>query len=291
MNISVTQPRPAIGNQVASIAQLIQRINESPDLEDTVDISRIRFVYPLFSLALSCIKYQGEYLGKRIIYNRSNNIDCSNYFDAIHFPDGLTAGGTEGFNLNYYHNRSYLPIIRFPALNDRASSEIRDIILSEILSKIRERLNLNMEYVNAIFYLISELTDNIVEHSEQSSGFINAQFYPTSGHMDITIIDNGMTILGTYVQKRVMEIDNDIRAITEAVNGRSTKDRADERGYGLITSRNMITQGLGGRFMLYSGNGLLLDNNLISLPSRWNGTILALKIPYNIPNFSYIAYV
>lgn len=59
----------------------------------------------------------------------------------------------------------------------------------------------------------------------------------------------------------------------------------------------MLIEGLGGSFIMMSGNALHLYNvehrRFIEVPPniRWNGTIIALRIPYINKDFQYIKYI
>ncbi len=95
------------------------------------------------------------------------------------------------------------------------------------------------------------------------------------------------------------EIESDLEAIQAANRGISTKNlpNAENRGYGIITSKKMLVEGLGGSFVMMSGNALHLYNantkKFIETPAeiRWDGTIIALRIPYVNKEFMYINYV
>ena len=82
--------------------------------------------------------------------------------------------------------------------------------------------------------------------------------------------------------------------------GYSTKDRpgAENRGYGISKSREMIVNGLGGAFFMLSGTAFYRhdENGIVpaNIPEeyRWNGTIILVKIPLTAPyGFSFYNYV
>lgn len=59
----------------------------------------------------------------------------------------------------------------------------------------------------------------------------------------------------------------------------------------------MLVEGLGGQYMIMSGGALYMKSQKVdkffTLPSglRWNGTIVALRIPYIDKDFNYINYI
>jgi len=81
--------------------------------------------------------------------------------------------------------------------------------------------------------------------------------------------------------------------------GVSTKNLpdAENRGYGIITSKKMLVDGLYGNFVMLSGNALFLKSKSINqfseLPdiATWKGTIIAMRIPYINETFNYINFV
>ena len=91
------------------------------------------------------------------------------------------------------------------------------------------------------------------------------------------------------------------RAILDAaLHHISTKNlpNAENRGYGLPTSKNMLVGGMGGEFFILSGGAFHRhDRNgevTVTLPRviNWDGTIVLLKIPISVSDeFNYLNYV
>ncbi len=87
-------------------------------------------------------------------------------------------------------------------------------------------------------------------------------------------------------------MDNDMEALRCVIEKRLSSKQlpdAENRGYGIYTSRRMLVDGLGGRYYLWSGNafysynkGLGTPMNFLELPPpiAWHGTVVALRIPY-----------
>ena len=113
------------------------------------------------------------------------------------------------------------------------------------------------------------------------------------------LLDNLFHFLGSYKTLVDNEIETDLEAIQAANRGISTKNlpNAENRGYGIITSKKMLVEGLGGSFIMMSGNALHLYNSEsrkfieMSEVFRWNGTIIAFRIPYINKDFRYIDYI
>ncbi|HAQ21182.1 MAG TPA: hypothetical protein DCR40_18415, partial [Prolixibacteraceae bacterium] len=94
------------------------------------------------------------------------------------------------------------------------------------------------------------------------------------------------------------DIQNDVQALEQAINGKSTKQITETRGYGIDTSRRMLVDGLKGKYFLLSGSAMYIYTidfeQIVPLESRvrWPGTLLALRIPPKVPaGFNYSNYL
>ncbi len=194
-----------------------------------------------------------------------------------------------------YKNKTYLPICSIPSGSN--NSKIRDQILSLFETILVSQTNIKGQLKIAVSYIINETIDNIVEHANVSNGWIMAQNYPKKGFLDVCIADTGDGILESYKKTKIFNISTDAQAINKAINGLSTKEQGNTRGYGLKTSRKMLVEGLGGMFLLFSGNSFYIWNTNIEtifsdIPYKWKGTIVAVRIPHDIPsNFNYTNYL
>ena len=135
--------------------------------------------------------------------------------------------------------------------------------------------------VNTFRYVLGEILSNVDQNSEANRLYVYGQIYSKRKYVDIGILDNGITIPGKYEQSRPefsdkdvnpYEFENDCEALYKAINGISTKEgfkRAmegmssyediylnDWLGYGLNTSIRLITEGLGGSFLIASRGGI-----------------------------------
>lgn len=200
-------------------------------------------------------------------------------------------------HMEAYTRKTYIPVINFPATDNQEDE--KNNILSTIESIISRQLNLTSNIIIGLKYMLGEMIDNITEHSYSERGYIFAQAYPTKRYLDICIADNGITLLGSYQRSNDKEIASDLEAMQAANRGISTKNlpNAENRGYGIITSRKMLVDGLNGQYIMISGNAIYVrDKNLdqfIALPDKiyWKGTIIALRIPYINREFQYINYI
>lgn len=175
---------------------------------------------------------------------------------------------------------TYLPMVRLPQDPGKGQEVLARL---EDLSKSTELFSRNRD---AYHYLISELVDNIYEHSKSSHAYVMAQNYPKKGVIEASFIDDGVTIpksleagTGTrYPPSRASQ------AIYDALNGKSAKS-TDERGFGLPSTSRIVKE-LGGDVLVVSGNGALVTGartavSLYTLAQEFelSGTLVGLRLP------------
>ena len=271
----------------------IHLINEAADGDITLDFSEVRFITPLYVLPLVVFLNSCD---KNITITNMNE-----YLQTIGFATGMCPDKMRKSEfiaiMEKYSQKTYIPIVSFPATKD--SDDKKDAILSTVESIIMRQLKLDSNISTGLKYMLGESIDNIIQHAHSERGYIFAQSYPNKKFLDICIADSGITLLGSYQTLTDNEIESDLEAIQAANRGISTKNlpNAENRGYGIITSKKMLIDGLGGSFIMMSGNALHLYNSehqkFIETPSdiRWNGTIIALRMPYINKDFRYINYI
>lgn len=72
---------------------------------------------------------------------------------------------------------------------------------------------------------------------------------------------------------------------------------AENRGYGISTTKKMLVDGMGGQYMMVSGDTVYVKtkagSGYFELPYgiRFEGTIVALRIPYWNEDFEYVNYI
>lgn len=289
--------QPQDDNMGSSINKLLEVLLQldivQPDDSIIIDITNIDFVYPFLFLPLTSLISKLRDNGHLV-----SILGSMSYLDTVLFPDGFSSVGKVDWvdSLNYYRDRTYMPICQIPS--GARDTGIRENLLTVFGDIMRHQLNITGQLRTAISYLISESMDNIVDHANVPNGWIMVQNYPSKQFLDICILDTGVGIHGSYINNNFPEIINDEMAIRQAINGQSTKQIAKTRGYGINTSRRMLVDGINGKYFLYSGAAFYVytsELEQITPLNRlygWNGTMLALRIPRNIPTkFDYSAYL
>ena len=275
------------------VIRIMSQIEDSSEKNVTIDLSDARFVSPVFVLSLIVYLFS---CGRQItICNLTEYLELIGIKDGGVKPDLMRQ--TEFLAmLEKYAHRTYIPIIDFAA---GRNSDAKEVVSSLVENIIIRQLNIQPNVANGFKYMIDETLDNITEHSESDRGYIFAQAYPKKGLLDVCIADRGVCLLGSYEKLPDNEIESDLEAIKAANRGLSSKNLpdAENRGFGIRTSKQMLIQGLGGQYMMISGNSLYIKTRNLdssySMPQnlRWKGTIVALRIPYNSTTFNYIDYI
>ena len=275
------------------VVHMMSQIEGAEEQEVTVDFSDTRFISPVF--ALSLIVYLSR-CGKQVSFR-----NVPDYIELI----GLCKGGIKPDQMRHteflaqlekYVSKTYIPIIDFAA---GRNSDAKEAVSSIVENMIIHQLSIQSNVANGFKYMIDETLDNITEHSDSDRGYIFAQAYPTKGFLDVCIADRGVSLLGSYEKLPDNEILSDMEAIKAANRGLSSKNLpdAENRGFGIRTSKQMLIQGLGGQYLMISGSSLYIKtrnlDSFYSMPNglRWNGTIVALRIPYHSTTFNYINYI
>jgi hypothetical protein len=287
-----------LGNAFNYLFWVISEMEKTEDEEVVWDFDKTTLLPPVFLLPLMLYRHK---CGKSITcVDLSESIN--DYFKIIRFDKGLRADAFSEDELkkqmDIFAAQTFIPMIDFPATRNK--NDIRNAILDIVETILVKQLNIRGQIRTALSYILAETIDNITEHSCSDRGYIFAQYYPDKHYIDICIADNGITLLGSYVKNNCHDIIDDLDALKNACTGKSTKNRpdAENRGYGITTSKRMLVEGLNGMFFLFSGAAFHFMNkegqSFVKLPKtiRWDGTIVALRIPYDEKkDFNYSQYI
>ena len=197
--------------------------------------------------------------------------------------------------LSLNHGTNCIPVISFPALGEWADT--RNAITSAIEDFVVSETGLDNNVAAAFRYVVDEIIDNITEHADTSTGFITASWDKET--VTICIADGGKTIYGSYLDRQFESIDCDQAALHAAVSGVSTKNRpgAENRGFGISTSIDMIISGLHSAMIILSGRGLLIRNkernDYTELPEPifMPGTLVFFTLPVHKEGFTIYNYI
>jgi anti-sigma regulatory factor (Ser/Thr protein kinase) len=302
-DIEVVLTIPAIGreqrigsvlNHVCQVMYQMENTNTESNRRIVWDFGKCSFLHPYLLGALSVLKRMyGD-----VVVCRNIPANIVDYLNVIYFHEPLSViDDCNNDDLwNRYHGKTYLPICEFNP-KDKSSIKAQELVQSTV----RNQLGGNMHSV--LSYMLSELIDNITDHSHSPRGYIFCQTIPRQNILYVFIADVGRSIYSSYASDpRYMEqLDNsESSALLLALSGKSTKNRpeSENRGYGISKTRELVVNGLGGEFFLLSGSAFARHDAggeiIADLPGdlRWNGTIALLKIPTVMPpQFNIYNYI
>lgn len=281
-------------NGVFSNFFVISSATEAMDSNVIVwDFNNVESIHPLFSASLSlyanfCDKHIEVINAKPIIEQYLNDIHFEHILD-IRSNDILCDID------NSYTVKAYIPICSFPADSDYIQQRLQTIIQNQSKSE---------GIATPLSYILGELICNIAQHAETDKVFFFSEYTENDNAFNICIADKGIGIFGSYVKndKYISKIgDSDADALKIANEGYSTKNLpdAENRGFGISTSKNMLVKGLGGAFYMMSGSALQISetgktDRFLELPKNveWQGTLIYLKFPCKAKSsFTYTDYL
>lgn len=235
------------------------RNKNNQEKSNILDLTDYTWLYPTTLLPVLC--FRTKHSLTPVFHS-----DVDGYVEAILNPSPHTV-----------RQRSYVPFGELPhARNNR----------NEVLDDVMRFVDTNYGGIRALDYLLTELTDNIYQHSEFNNAFLFAQSYSQKNYTEICFLDDGLTIPGNF-SKYNLEYDNDADAVLQAVNGTSTKDEFNHRGWGLNTIVDMFTDADGEIFIASRNGAIFIDYTNKTKPLlyplgqnyRMEGTLVSLRIP------------
>lgn len=225
-----------------------------------IDFSRTKFCSCFLLGILHSIILQLRKEDKVIEMNINGSVRY--YLDLIHFDAGFLIDKKELIDeLHQYSHKSYLPIVHFPRFGRWDENEIpSEVCINALLKLIYEKTSADADFRNDVSFIISEITDNIIDHSESNIGLITAQYYPSKNILDIVISDTGQGIFNSYKRNENFSPSTNEDAMRFALEGKSSKNELETRGFGLEGSRERIMNRSSlGRFMMWSGESIYIE--------------------------------
>ncbi|MBU4023088.1 ATP-binding protein [Patescibacteria group bacterium] len=159
--------------------------------------------------------------------------------------------------------------------------ELKEEKLSKMIEFFKKEYSLNLNFIQAFFYFISELSINVPEHAKAKKAFLKVFELGNKEFLEILIKDDGIGIKNSLLQNKIF-IKDDIDAFKEVFRGVSAK-KEKTRGFGLRTSKDIVTKAFGGNFLLFSGQETFLSeqNKEIFRPifGKLKGTAIDCLVP------------
>jgi hypothetical protein len=207
----------------------------------SLDLSSIYFFFPTFLLPLGIFIKNNDKLN--VISPKDPR--TSDYYSIMMESQKCELG------------KSYIPILKMPhEKNER----------DKVLNAFKDQATY-CGGINAFMYFTGELVDNIYQHSRFSLAYIMAQRYPRKNVTEVCIIDDGISIPKSFDPKKY-NIPNDTEALKKAIEGLSAKSDV-ERGFGLRTSLNLLSEGLNASCLIVSGRAGLIEKKIAWHSIAW----------------------
>ena len=287
ISLHQTGNNDSFGIQLFGVLKLLESF-DSIDFETldvlTVDWGQVKFIHPTFILPTAALlkSISEEYTVAIQHANLDDNLNS--YLNTIGFLESLKSDSD--LILSNRIDKSYLPILRFTG-SDR-NSEFAEKVTTNFQGWLSNQ-ELDNSIKTGIIYVISELVDNVLEHSNSRFGWISSQRFSTKGFLDICLVDRGIGLKQSYNNTGFIVHDH-MDAIKQALKGISTKN-IKERGYGLRTSISAITKGISGRFMVVTGNAIFNNGEIASFKGHWNGVLCTIRLNIDVDDFNLYDFV
>lgn len=295
INIPYVPRDERIGSAFNHLFQVINQTENYIDEDLIWDFKDAFFFHPFFLAPLVIYRQECEDRIRCINYNLS----IKGYLDLIHFDKPLFIGENVDMKemLGLYAFKTYTPVCQFELHKKHI-----DALQSILQNIIKRQSRADDRITTPLSYMLGELIDNMSEHSDGKYGYIFSQYLRREKCVDLVIADNGITIMGSYLKtkKYLKEIaGNEATALRFANEGFSTKNlpEAENRGYGISSSKAMLVEGLGGSFFMLSGGAFhrhdVNGSQFVQLPDtiNWKGTVILMRIPVDVPiDFNYNKY-
>jgi len=246
----------------------IKTLLESLKKDRDIDIQNLNWIEPIGIALLKLHKVTNP----NININLTGKKSCINYLKTL-------------LSSQQNQNNTYTPLVQFK--NGENIDLITEDISKKILISIKTMDITDKEdlkkYLN---YLISEIMDNVISHSQSNiGGFISAQYYPKLNKVQVVIIDNGIGLLqGLSAQHNIKNEQIAIqKAMEKEVTG-SNKFSAynniqKHAGLGLFFLSKIIEH-TKGKLIIVSNNSLYNStvNEYTNLDTSFQGTLVAFEL-------------
>lgn len=255
---------PALISNMRKLDKII-RDNQGNDI---MDLSRYSFIAPPTLLPLL------QYMELHDIYEYYPHNATKKYLEKVLGREKCADTTIPLRKLKEFHYDDYFHV-----------AEKVEMYLSDLTNEIVALMptQVDSQSMDLLFY---EMVTNIYKHSKCENAYILCQKYPRVKTIDICIIDDGITIPGSFEDEGIYFL-NDSEAIYDAINGKTTdKEKAQLHGRGLNTSANITSLGFGEEMLVASRNGVCTVNK--KGVRTWNknmpfidGTFVTLRINTN----------
>jgi len=235
----------SVSNQVKDSLKIISEIDKAFDKREKInlDLSNFKWVLPCSVILISGKLMEVLSKGAEISYISPKDLNVKQWFSNIGFPLGKKSDGDTFISIKHFPNN--------PQNKNQVNEEA-----NEVLQKMEGKIP--NSFGDSIRYILGELVANIDEHSSFTFASLMAQYYPKKEHLDLAVLDNGITIPFNF-EKSNINFEKDSEAIKKALYGEITTKR-DElmRGYGLKSCKDISLKEVKGELHIVSRKGIII---------------------------------
>jgi anti-sigma regulatory factor (Ser/Thr protein kinase) len=192
------------------------------------------------------------------------------------------------YNESFKRHSSHGKLLEVSSLESEDKCEVIARTIGDIFL---ERCDLIKKQKDAIETAVAEVTQNIFHHAESLiDGMIAAQYYPLDKFLRIAILDSGIGIPASFgkMYQNTKFLNKPEEALLESIRYKTTSRPANNSGYGLYVTTEILRRSNGG-FSIYCGENKMIGSNgkiwFEKVPS-WHGTIVNLgfhtDLPFNV---------
>lgn len=220
----------------------------------TFDFTNLSFAEPTGIVFLgNLIDFFAKHKSQiKFIENKAPNASMNYLYDSQFFRD----------HFNFLSSQTRLRPTTFN-LTKMSAEKSPQWLENHFIPWVQNATSKNIESLYSLQSSVSELFNNIDNHTEMDIGFIFAQHYPQKKHIKIALgdfghgIPNKIRILDEY--KDFNDYDAIVKATEEGVSSKSTPRN---RGRGLFQLLSSIVIGYKGTVTIYSGQSAVNFYNL-----------------------------
>lgn len=223
-----------------------------------IDLEEIDTVFPYPTVPIAgYLHYFREHLNVDFEF-----INVPTYLRKIHFlsPDDINKT-TTGLGTNFL-DRVWV----FHSSNDV------HLLVNGFLSSIRKSCTVEEGILQACEWGLNEIMDNVIQHSNENTGFVMAQILKDSQILKVSIFDYGQGIFES-LRKSKYKPRHASDAISLAVQEGVTRDKKIGQGNGMWGLYNIINLN-DGNLLITSGKGGLNFVNRIKSTESYNDIIM-----------------
>ena len=181
--------------------------------------------------------------GAEVSYLPPKNLKAKEWLSNIGFPLGKKSDGNTFISLKHFSNNPN---------NQNQVNEESNALMDSMEDKMPNTFG------SSVKYILGELADNMDEHSNFTFASLMAQYYPQKEHLDMAVLDNGITIPFNF-EKNKISFNKDSDAIKKAIAGEVTTKKGEiMRGYGLRSCKDISLKEIKGELHIVSRKGIAI---------------------------------